>query len=107
MKKALFLLGFAFLISTSCAPKTPEFVYKLTNEQLSNLMLDMQLTDVALGEVNGLERDSLQVAFRTSLEEVYGLPILVLANEIKNLESDPEKLLLVMNRVQILLDSIR
>lgn len=101
------MLVLGLLSFASCEQKAGPVEYKLTDEQLSNLMLDLQLTDVGLGEVNGIERDSLKSAFALRLEEVYKHPVDELKIEIRKLESDPEKLMLVMDRVQILLDSLR
>lgn len=107
MKTILFVFGICLLSCISCGPKVAQSSYILSDEQLSNLMLDMQLTDVALGEVNGLERDSLKKAFALQLEKVYKQPIKELEAEVRTLEGDPEKLNLVMDRVQVLLDSLR
>ncbi len=107
MKIQIFLIGLFFMICQSCAPKAEKVEYVLSDEQLSNLMLDLQLTEVALGDVNGLRRDSLHDVFWARMEEVYKHPVPALEHEIQKLESDQEKLSLVMNRVQVLLDSIR
>lgn len=107
MSVAQYLFGLSMLFFISCAPKTLPPEYILSNEQLSNLMLDMQLAEVAMGEVNGVSRDSLKEAFSGRFEEVYKQPLPVLENEIRKLESDPVKLNLVMDRVQVLLDSLR
>jgi hypothetical protein len=101
----IFVIG--LLCFASCEQKTSPVEYKLTDEQLSNLLLDMQLTDVSLGEVNGVERDSLKGAFLLRMEEVYKHPMDELKMEIRKLESDPEKLAKAMDRVQVLLDSLR
>jgi hypothetical protein len=107
MRIAYFLFGISILFFNSCAPKTIPTEYILTDEQLSNLMLDMQLVEVAMGEVNGEARDSLKTALSEQLEEVYNQPITVLESEIRKLESYPVKLIQVMDRVQVLMDSLR
>ncbi len=107
MKGILCLLSIYILGFISCQSKTQTIDYRMTDDQLSNLMLDMQLSDVALGEVNGPERDSLKEVLRLRIEQLYKQPIIVLEGEVRKLESDPEKLNLVMNKVQLLLDSLR
>lgn len=107
MKVVHFIFIIGLFVLVSCAEKAGSVEYTLTDEQLSNLMLDMQLAEVTMGEVNGLERDSLKSAFEVRLETLYKHPVSVLENDIRTLESDPEKLTLVMDRVQVLLDSLR
>ena len=107
MKAGLYLLVITIFFFISCEPKSPPPEYALTDEQLSNLMLDMQLAEVAMGEVNGLKRDTLKEAIGRRLEEIYKQPITVLEAEIRKVEGDPAKLTLVMDKVQILLDSLR
>ena len=107
MRKILLVCGMAtcFLFACKKQPEAP--FYTLSDGQLANLILDVQLTEAALGEVSGERRDSLKYVFWTGLEKVYKHPVDILEQDVRTLESDPEKLNLVMNRVQALLDSLR
>lgn len=107
MKRILMLCGMAVCLLFACKkqPEAPSYI--LSDDQLANLVLDVQLTEAALGEVSGARRDSLKQVFWVGLERVYKHPVDVLERDVRTLESDPEKLSLVMNRVQDLLDSLR
>lgn len=102
------VICFVAVGSLLACKKGPEAkVYTLSDGQLANLVLDVQLTEAALGEVSGATRDSLKQVFWTGMEQVYKQPMNVLERDVRTLESDPEKLNLVMNQVQELLDSLR
>jgi hypothetical protein len=81
--------------------------YTLTNEQMAHLMLDLQLSEVALAEVDGAKKDSLKNMLWLRYAEVYKHPKAELEEEIRKLETDPETLKAVMERVQVLSDSLR
>ena len=107
MRLLTFIGILALAVCVSCGQKEKNITYSLSDEQLANLMLDLQFADAALGEVNGLQRDSLQDILWVEIEKIYMHPVKELEEEVRKLESDPEKLNLVMDRVQVLLDSIR
>lgn len=107
MKNVILILGFYLFSCSSCGPKESPPDYVLSDEQLSNLMLDIQLADVVLGEVNGLKRDSLKDVLWLRMVDIYDHPVYELEKEVRKLESDQEKLSSIMDRVQVLLDSLR
>lgn len=95
-----------FLLSTGCETKVVHS-YKLTDEQLAQLMLDMHLADVILPELPVTYHDSIKEMMWTKMEGIYKLPEEELKKEIEKLEEEPEKLKLIINRVKELADSIQ
>lgn len=90
-----------------CASPSANVNYSLSDEQLSRLMFDLQLSDVILSEATGATKDSLSDAFWLRLTEIYKLSKPDLTEEVRKLEMDPEKMKVIMDQVQVLSDSIR
>lgn len=89
-----------------CKPQQAKVNYTLSDEQLSRLMFDVQLSDVALSEVEGQQQDSLKALLWLRLTEVYKQTVPELEDQIRKLEIDPEKMKHIMDQVQVLSDSI-
>jgi len=106
MIKPLVFILFVALLFTGCSTRKVDVKYLLSDEQLSRLMFDVQLSEVALGEVTEGKQDSLRDIFWLRFAEVYKHSRPELAEEIRKLEEDPDKMLLIMDRVQVMLDSI-
>jgi hypothetical protein len=71
-------------------------------------MFDVQLGEVVVSEQdNPARRDSLRTLFWQKMALVYKLPEDQLMAEIRKLEEDPEKMKVIMDRAQVLSDSIR
>ena len=91
----------------SCTPDQPKIEYKLTDEQLSNLMYDLYFSEAVLMGQNGERRDTVRTIFWQRMTEVYGMDEAALRAEIEKLKSDPEKLKLLFDRVKQEVDSLQ
>jgi len=107
MSKAAFLFVVFFVALSGCQPKETNVKYTLSDEQLSRLMFDLQLSEVAVSEVEGAARDSLRDLFWLKLTEIYKMSKPELTEEIRKLETDPVKMKVIMDQVQVMSDSIR
>ena len=105
MKPAIGLL-MAVLVLMSCESGKRDVKYLLTDEQLSSLMFDVQLSEVALAEVTEERQDSLRDLFWLRFSEVFKHSVPEIKEEIRKLEEDPEKMKIIMDSVQVMLDSI-
>ena len=71
-------------------------------------MFDVQLGEVAVSEQDHpARRDSVRTLFWQKMAIIYKLPEEQLMAEVRKLEADPEKMKLIMDRAQVLSDSIR
>jgi hypothetical protein len=107
MKKYFLLVFMTGLIMLACISKESNVKYTLTDEQLSRLMFDIQLSEVALAEVEGGKEDSLRNLVWLRLTEIYKQTEPEIKGEIRKLESDPGKMKIIMDRVQAISDSIQ
>ena len=107
MKKPVFALLMICAGFLACQQSESNVKYTLSDEQLSRLMFDLQLSEVAVSEITGDARDSLSDQIWQKLEVAYQRTRPQLTEEIRKLESDPVKMKTVMDQVQILADSIR
>lgn len=96
----------AILVLMSCNTGKRDVKYLLTDEQLSSLMFDVQLSEVALAEVTAERQDSLRDLLWLRFTEVYKHSVPEIKEEIRKLEEDPEKMKVIMDQVQVMLDSI-
>ena len=100
------IIGFFILLFVSCKP-SPGKKYKLSDEQLAHLMLDLQMTEATLPDLLPVHRDSLKILFDKRLEEIYKLSKEDLKMQMELLHSDPEKLKWVVDRTKEMADSIQ
>ncbi len=107
MIKHFLLLSMAGLILLGCYSQDANVKYTLSDEQLSRLMFDIQLSEVALSEVEGGKADSLKTIVWLRLTEIYKHTEPEIKEEIHKLENDPEKMKLIMDKVQAISDSIQ
>lgn len=105
MKPTMGLLV-AILVLMSCESGKRDVKYLLTDKQLSSLMFDLQLSEVALAEIENEKQDSLRDLFWLRFTEVYKHSVPEIKEEIRKLEEDPEKMKIIMDSVQVMLDSI-
>ena len=103
---ALILLLAAALLS-SCEKKIKKVAYKLSDDRLTHLMYDIQVTDAAIMGVTGANADTLRDLFWTRLSTVYGLSKEEIKAEITKLESDPEKMKAVFDSIKVWTDTIK
>lgn len=100
------MIGFFILLFFSCKP-SPVKEYKLSDEQLAHLMLDLQMTEAALPDLLPAHQDSLKILIDKRLEEIYKLSKEDLKKEMELLHSDPVKLKWVVDRTKEMADSIQ
>jgi hypothetical protein len=106
MMKPIVGLLMAVLVFVGCGDGKRDVKYLLTDEQLTSLMFDVQLSEVALAEVTEERQDSLRELFWLRFTEVYKHSVPEIKEEIRKLEEDPEKMKVIMDSVQVMLDSI-
>ena len=107
MKKYFLWVSVAGLMLLACGTKDSNVKYMLTDEQLSRLMFDIQLSEVALAEVEGGKEDSLRTLVWLRLTEIYKRTEPEIKEEIRKMESDPGKMKIIMDKVQAISDSIQ
>lgn len=107
MIRAISILCVLLILLGSCSRQKSNVNYTLTDDQLAHLMFDLQFSEVALAEVTGGKQDSLKDLFWLRYAEIYKQPKVALEAEIRKLETDPDKLKEIMERVQVLSDSLR
>ena len=66
MIRSIIVFSLAFFLTTGCYQTKIKVDYTLTNEQMAHLMLDLQLSEVALAEVYGAKKDSLKNMLATT-----------------------------------------
>ena len=99
---------FLMLLSLlSCKKPELKVEYKLTNEQLAHLMLDLQFSEATLSDFSKAKQDSLKGLYFHQFSQLYKLSEEDIKEEVRLLEEDPEKLKLILDRVKILADSLR
>jgi len=97
---------FLVLVLVACSSSSRKD-YKLSDERLAHLMLDLQLAEVTLLDLIPVQQDSLKILFDKRLEEIYQLSMAEIRKEMDQLQSDPEKLKWVVSRVKEMVDSIQ
>lgn len=81
--------------------------HKLSDEQLTSLMLDLHIAEAVLPEFDKLHQDSISDLYWDKMTLVYGLSEMELRKEIELLESDAEKFKTILDQVKIMADSIK
>jgi|SRR5687767_925811 len=94
------------LIGMACTTRGKE-VYRLSDERLANMMLDMHLADALLVELPPDQQDSIKKVYWKRMEDMYQLSEEEIKEEILKLEKEPEKMELILGRVKQLADSIQ
>ena len=101
------LLGFIsihFLISCASSEKK---TYRLSDEQLTHLLFDIHFADVILTDITPAQKDSLEDVYWKKMNDIYHLSKDEIREEIDKLESEPEKLMIIIERVKAMADSIQ
>ncbi len=107
MKKSGIVWVFFVILISGCTPAKEKVQYKLDDEQLAKLVLDIQLSDVMMQSISPPKQDSLRDLFWLRLTEVYKLSESDIKAEIEKLESDADKMKEIINRSKAISDSIR
>lgn len=107
MKKSGIVWISFLLLTIGCKPEPEKVQYKLTDDQLARLVLDIQLSESILPEVTTEKRDSLKSLFYLRFRDIYGLSESELRAEIEKLETDQEKMGEIVKKAKMIADSIR
>lgn len=94
------------LLLISCVA-TPKQKYRLSDDQLVDLMFDMHLGEVLLPEFPKHKQDSIKEVYMQRLTEAYGLTREEIREEIDRLSSEPDKMKLIISRVKMRADSLQ
>jgi hypothetical protein len=100
-----FLLFSIFLLFVACNPKEKQ-TYRLSDEELARLLFDIHFADVILTDITPEQKDTLKTIYWKKMTSVYHLSEEEIREEIDKLESEPEKLMLIIGRVKSLTDTI-
>jgi hypothetical protein len=107
MKKSGIAWLVFILLVLGCKPEPEKVQYKLTDDQLARLVLDIQLSESILPELSKEKRDSLKDLFYLRFSDIYKLSEPELKAEIEKLEADQEKMREIVNKAKFISDSIR
>jgi len=105
--KGVLWIGTLVLLLVACGRPKDEYVFRLDDERLAGLLLDLQVAEVSMTGAGEATKDSLRTRFWVALEQIYGLPPEVLKEEVQQLEMDPEHHMAIVERMVALNDSIR
>jgi hypothetical protein len=97
---------FFCLLIFSCT-KVEKPTYKLTDDQLAKVLFDIHFADVMLPSLTIPQQDSVKQIYWNQMEEIYKMPESEIREEIKKLESDPEKFKVIIGQVKEMADSIQ
>ena len=104
MRYCLFYFLCILFVSCSHAEKP---TYKLSDEQLAKVLFDIHYADVMLPSFTIAQQDSIKQIYWKRMEEIYKMPESEIREEIKKLESEPEKFKLIIGHVKAMADSIQ
>jgi hypothetical protein len=95
-----------FMVIVACQSSS-KHEYKLSDEQMAHLMLDLQLAEVTLPDMSAQQQDSMKLLFKKRFEEIYHLSYAEIQGEMDQLETDPKKFKLIIDRAKQMADSIQ
>ena len=107
MKWGALVFFCCLLISISCKKEKVKVDYKLDDERLIQLMYDVQWSDAAIANLSKARQDSLRDLFWSKLTTIYGLTEEEIKAEVHKLETDPEKMKMVFDRIKEMSDTIK
>jgi hypothetical protein len=99
----LLLIIFHFVIACSMTEKK---TYRLSDEELTRLLFDVHFADVILKDITPEQKDTLQTLYWKKMSEVYHLSEEEIRDEIEKLESEPEKLMIIIGQVKAMTDTL-
>ena len=95
------------LLCVSCKQDKVKIDYRLDDEKLIQLMYDVQWSDAAIANLSKARQDSLRSLFWSKLTTIYGMTEEEIKDEIYKLETDPEKMKMVFDRIKGMSDTIK
>ena len=104
MRYPLYL--FVCMLFVSCLSAEKQ-TYKLSDDQLARVLYDIHYADVTLPSLTKLQQDSVKRLYWNQMEEVYKMSEAEIREEIKKLESEPEKFKIIIGHVKAMADSIQ
>jgi len=107
MSKTWVLLAVVLFFWMACFSSEKKPVYKLNDDQLAHLMLDIQFSEATLPELTKARQDTLKDLFWLRFTDTYKLSEADIKEEIRQLEEDPDKMKIILDKVKMLADSIR
>jgi hypothetical protein len=91
----------------ACQSAGQKSTYKLSDDQLTHLLLDIQFSEVTLAELTKPKKDSLIDLYWLRFAEIYKISSEEIKTEMMQLEADPVKMKLIVDRMKMLADSLR
>jgi hypothetical protein len=107
VKGHTWILFLMIILIFSCDKKEKKIEYKLSDDQLTHMMYDIQVSDAAIMGVTGTHGDTLRDIFWNRLTTIYGLSKEEIRSEVAKLESDPEKMKTVFDSIKAWSDTIK
>ncbi|MEP6795056.1 MAG: hypothetical protein ABJB16_12065 [Saprospiraceae bacterium] len=107
MMRSQYLMALVMIMCVASCQSSSKNEYKLSDERMAHLMLDLQLAEVALPDMSPQQQDSIKQLFEKRIEEVYHLSYAQIKNEMDMLQTDPKKLKLIIDRAKQMADSIQ
>ncbi len=95
------------IVGLGACQSSSQHEYKLSDERLAHLFLDLQLAEVTLPDMSPQQQDSLKLIFKKRIEEIYHLSYAEIQSEMDLLETDPKKFKLIIDRAKQMADSIQ
>ena len=107
MRIRLSILCFLGILFFSCHKKEKVVEYRLSDDQLTHLMYDVQIADAAITGATGHNADTLRELMWIRLTTIYGLSEKEIKSEINKLQTDPGKMKTVFDSIKAWSDTIR
>ena|SRR5687768_12985215 len=101
-----FLFYFLCFFFVACTPAEKQ-TYKLSDDQLAKVLFDIHYADVMLPSFTIAQQDSLRRLYWEKMEKIYEMSETEIREEIKKLESEPEKFKIIIGQVKAMADSIQ
>lgn len=97
IKFKLFLFG--FMISCFGCMEEKGYVYNLTDEKLVDILSDLHISESATQHLSLSYRDSMSKVYLNQILEIHEVPKEIFEPEYIELKKDPQKLVVVYDRV--------
>jgi hypothetical protein len=102
----ILLISLSLSLFLACGEKIQKH-YKLSDDQLVSLMLDLQMAEVLLPSMGPVQQDTLKNLLWGQFSSIYDMTPEEIEAEVKLLQNDPDKLKMIMDRVKMRSDSLQ